>query len=338
MKISPDNLSKSLLKELLPCYLISGDEPLLIQESLDLIRSTAEKEGFTSRDLYDQTQSLDWNEIINSCKSLSLFSEKKIIEIRLNSLRLGRDGSKSIIELIEEINDEVMVIISAPKLDKTATSTKWLQLIQKKGGFVQIWPLKDREIINWLRSRMRLVDLNANQQVIEMMSERVEGNLLAASQAIKKLQLYLGRGDVNETDIQRVVSDHSRYDVYQLVDSILKGNIKLGLKILHVVRREGTDAVVVIWAFIRELRVLSRIAKSVEVGSTLNQAIQTHRVWNSRKNIVASCVKRHKAKNFYNMIKSCTNADSVAKGQAYGNKWQLIRNIMLELSSDNLAS
>jgi len=338
MKISPDNLSKSLLKGLLPCYLVSGDEPLLIQESLDLIRLAAEKEGFTSRDLYDQAQSLDWNEILNSCRSLSLFSEKKIIEIRLNSLRLGRIGSKSIIELIEEINDEVFVIISAPKLDKATTSTKWLQFIQKEGGFVQVWPLKGKETINWLRSRMRLFDLHADQQVIEMMSERVEGNLLAASQAIEKLQLYLGKGEVNETDIQRVVSDHSRYDVYQLVDSILRGNIKLGLKILHVIRSEGTDAVVVIWAFIRELRTLSRIAESIEVGSSLNQAIQTHRVWTSRKNIVTACVKRHKAKNFYDIIKSCANADIVAKGHAYGNKWQLIRNIMLELSSDNLAT
>ncbi len=338
MKISLDNLSKSLLEELLPCYLVSGDEPLLIQESLDSIRSAAEKEGFTSRGLYDQNQSLDWNEIINSCRNLSLFSEKKIIEIRLNSLRLGRVGSKLIIELIEEINDEVMVIISAPKLDKAATSVKWVQFIQKEGGFIQVWPLKGREIINWLRNRMRLADLHADQQVIEMMSERVEGNLLAASQAIEKLQLYLGRGEVNETDIQRAVSDHSRYDVYQLVDSILKGNIRLGLKILYAIRSEGTDAVVVIWAFIRELRTLSRIAESIEVGSTLNQAIQTHRVWTSRKNIVASCVKRHKAKNFYDMIKSCANADSAAKGQSYGDKWQLLRNIMLELSSDNLAA
>jgi len=338
MKISPDNLSSSLSKKLLPCCLISGDEPLLIQESLNLIRSAAEKEGFMTRELYDQTQSLDWNEIINSCKSLSLFSEKKLIEIRLNSLRLGRDGSKSIIELIEEINDDVMVIITAPKLDKAATSAKWPQLIQKEGGFVQVWPLKGEEILNWLKHRMRLADLFADQQVIGMMSERVEGNLLAASQAIEKLQLYLGKGEVNEMDIQRVVSDHSRYDVYQLVDSILKGNIKLGLKILYVIEKEGIDAVVVIWALIKELRMLSRIAESVEIGTTLNQAIQNHRVWTSRKNIVASCVKRHKAENFYDMIKSCANADSVAKGQVYGDKWQLIRNIMLELSSDNMAA
>ena len=132
MKISPDNLSKSLLKELLPCYLVSGDEPLLIQESLDLIRLAAEKEGFTSRDLYDQTQSLDWNEILNSCRSLSLFAEKKIIEIRLNSLRLGRIGSKSIIELIEEIAE---VYIKNLKFDsnsnKPSLAGKWAPRIYK---------------------------------------------------------------------------------------------------------------------------------------------------------------------------------------------------------------
>ena len=48
MNISLENLNDALKKKLHNYYLLSGDEPLLIQESLDLIRSAAAKVGFSS--------------------------------------------------------------------------------------------------------------------------------------------------------------------------------------------------------------------------------------------------------------------------------------------------
>ena len=124
MKISKDNLSSELDRKLLKFYLVSGDEYLLVQESIELIRSNAKKDGFLSREIYYQNDTFDWNDILASSSNLSLFSEKKIIEIRLNTLRLGRSGSQSIIDLIQSQSDELMFIISSPKLDKIALSSK----------------------------------------------------------------------------------------------------------------------------------------------------------------------------------------------------------------------
>ncbi|MBT7276269.1 MAG: DNA polymerase III subunit delta, partial [Woeseiaceae bacterium] len=124
MKISPENLSNELTRKLLSCYLISGDEPLLVQESHDLIRKKAYKEGFTTRETFDQTQTFDWQEIINSCSNMSLFSDKKIIEIRFASSKPGREAINSINELIARLNQDLMIIISMPKLDKASLSAK----------------------------------------------------------------------------------------------------------------------------------------------------------------------------------------------------------------------
>ena len=54
MNISLENLNDDLKKKLHSYYLLSGDEPLLIQESLDLIRSAAAKVGFNSNEIYNQ--------------------------------------------------------------------------------------------------------------------------------------------------------------------------------------------------------------------------------------------------------------------------------------------
>lgn len=338
MKISPENLSNELTRKLLSCYLISGDEPLLVQESHDLIRKKAYKEGFTIRETFDQTQTFDWQEIINSCSNMSLFSDKKIIEIRFASSKPGREAINSINELIARLNQDLMIIISMPKLDKASLSAKWCQNLQKKGAIIQIWPLKSGEFPYWLEKRINAAGLNASREVVLILADRVEGNLLAAAQAIEKLKLYLGDGNVSETVMQKVVSDDSRYDVYKLIDAILVGNIQLSLRILQSLRDESMDAVVIIWALNRELRLLSKLSFAIESGANQNEVMQSYRIWSSRQNIVSSCLNRHQLFDFHNMIKACTNADNVAKGQEQGDKWQLIKNIILHLSACDKAA
>ena len=336
MKISQDNLSSELNRNLFNCYLVSGDEHLLVQESIELIRSAAKKDGFLSRETYYQNDTFDWNDILVSSSNLSLFSEKKIIEIRLNTLRLGRSGSQSIIDLIQSQSDELMFIISSPKLDKIALSSKWVKYLQKKSGFIQIWPIQGDRLKTWLRIRMKKEGLIADKDAVAVLADRVEGNLLAASQAIEKLKLLLEDNHVNEDDIQKVIADNSRYSVFQLIDETMKGNLKLGLKILTQNKNEDKEAFLIIAAIIRELRSLSRIANSIENGVSRSHAYRNNGVWDSRKGIVNSCLSRHNTSDFLRMIKLCLNADNVAKGQKKGEVWQLIANIIIDLASHNL--
>ena len=336
MKISQDNLSSELNRELFKFYLVSGDEYLLVQESIELIRSAAKKEGFLSREIYYQNDTFDWNDILASSSNLSLFSEKKIIEIKLSTLRLGRSGSQSIINLIEGCGDELMIIVSSPKLDRAAQSSKWVKLFQNDGGFIQIWPIQGDQLKAWLRIRMKKEGLIADRDAVAVLANRVEGNLLAASQAIEKLKLLLEDNHVNEDDIQKVIADNSRYSVFQLIDETMKGNLKLGLKILFQNKNEDKEAFLIIAAIIRELRSLSRIANSIENGVSRSHAHRNNGVWDSRKGIVNSCLSRHNTSDFLRMIKLCLNADNVAKGQKKGEVWQLITNIIIDLASHNL--
>ena len=336
MKISKDNLSSELDRKLLKFYLVSGDEYLLVQESIELIRSNAKKDGFLSREIYYQNDTFDWNDILASSSNLSLFSEKKIIEIKLSTLRLGRLGSQSIINLTEGCGDELMIIVSSPKLDRAAQSSKWVKLFQNDGGFIQIWPIQGDRLKAWLRIRMKKEGLIADRDAVAVLANRVEGNLLAASQAIEKLKLLLEDNHVNEDDIQKVIADNSRYSVFQLIDETMKGNLKLGLKILFQNKNEDKEAFLIIAAITRELRSLSRIANSIENGVSLSHACRNNGVWDSRKGIVNSCLSRHNTSDFLRMIKLCLNADNVAKGQKKGEVWQLIANIIIDLASQNL--
>lgn len=337
MKIPANNLASHLQTPLLPCYLVAGDELLLVQEALDAIRLAARNQGFADRDLHVQGQGFDWRDLAGAGQNLSLFAEKRIIELRLPTGKPGREGGAAIVELAERAGDDLMFLISAAKLDKRAASAKWVKALESKGAFVQIWPVSLRDLPGWIAARMKILGLQPDREAVHIVADRVEGNLLAANQEIEKLRLLLGEGPVSAEDVRGAVVDSSRYDVYQLVDAALGGDTKRALRILGGVRAEGIDAVVVMWALTRDLRVLAKLQASVDAGDNLGVALKKAGVWRARENIFRACVRRHRLHDFYRLIQASRRADAVAKGQAAGDKWQLTTNIIWQLSSASAA-
>ena len=94
MKIRPEQLKSHLLKDLLPVYVVSGDEPLLAQESADAVRHEARKQGFSGREVFHGDGNFDWGSLHNEANALSLFAEKKIIELRLPMASLATKVAK----------------------------------------------------------------------------------------------------------------------------------------------------------------------------------------------------------------------------------------------------
>ena len=166
-----------------------------------------------------------------------------------------------------------------------------------------------------------------------MIAHRVEGNLLAAQQEIEKLRLSLGEGPVGAAEVSNAVVDSSRFDVYQLVDAALSGKLERALRILDGVRGEGVAAVIVVWAVTRELRTLARLAEQVEGGVQLSTALASCGVWRSRQSVVRAAIARHRAADFYTMLKTGRRLDAVAKGQSSGDPWRLATNLVWRLSS-----
>lgn len=226
-----------------------------------------------------------------------------------------------------------MLIVSAPKLDRSTMATKWVKTLEKQGVNLPIWPIGVRELPGWIADRMRRAGLKPERGAIQLIADRVEGNLLAAKQEIEKLRLLLGEGEITAADVGNAVANSSRYDVYKLADAALEGDAKRALKILSGLEAEGAAAVLVVWALTRELRTLSliadRLANDVDLGSAMRQS----GVWKSREAFVRNCMRRHSRDELYRLLKAAGRADAMAKGQAYGNPWQLCTDIILRIAT-----
>ena len=332
MKIAPNQLTSHLKKTLLPCYLVTGDEHLLVQEALDTIRAGARELGFGSRELFVQTTGFDWGDLSRAGGNLSLFAEKRIIELRLPTGKPGVKGSAAISDFTADAGDDLMFIVSAPKLDRNSQKAKWVKALDAAGAVIQIWPVGIRELPAWINDRMNRVGLQPERDAVRLIADRVEGNLLAAQQEIEKLRLLHGEGPVTVVDADAAVADSSRFDVYKLVDAAVGGNGARAIRILGGVRTEGVEPVIVMWALTRELRMLAGLSDSVRVGTDLGSGMRKAGVWQNREALVRACIGRHQAGGFYDLLQLARRADAAAKGQLRADPWQLATQIVLDLA------
>ena len=226
MKIHPEKLQGHLKNQLLPVYVISGDEPLLAQECADAIRIAARAQGFTERELFhfEGNPIFDWNPLINEANSLSLFSDKKILEVRIPGSKPGDKGSKALAEICANPNPDNLLLIILSKLEKGAQNSKWMKTLEAAGAHIQVWPVDANNMPRWIDQRLSAANINANQEAVQILADRVEGNLLAAVQEIEKLKLLAPEGAVDGTTMSSVVTDSARYNVFEFVDKILLGD------------------------------------------------------------------------------------------------------------------
>ncbi len=332
MKIAANQLTSHLKKSLLPCYLVTGDEHLLVQEALDAIRARARELGFGSRELFVQTTGFDWGELGRAGGNLSLFAEKRIIELRLPTGKPGVKGSAAIAEFTADAGDDLMFIVSAPKLDRSSQNAKWVKALDAAGAVTQVWPVGLRELPAWINERMKQLGLQPDRDAVRLIADRVEGNLLAAQQEIEKLRLLHGEGPVTAKDADAAVADSSRFDVYKLVDAAVGGNAARAVRILGGVRTEGVEPVIVMWALTRELRMLAGLSDNLRAGMDLSSSMRKAGVWQNREALVRACIGRHQGTEFYAMLQLARRADAAAKGQLRVDPWQLAMQLVLDLA------
>ncbi len=332
MKIQANQLDSHLGKSLASCYLVTGDEHLLVAEALDSIRDAAREQGFTSREVHVATAGFDWNELRAASGNLSLFAERRIIELRLPTGKPGRSGGQAIVDMTAQKDPDLLFIVSAPKLDRSSAAAKWTKVLDSAGVSIQVWPIGVRELPGWIAARMRREGLEPDRAAVTLIADRVEGNLLAASQEIEKLRLLLGEGKVTVDDVSRAVGNSSRYDVYKLADAALSGDAKRALKILQGLRAEGVEPVIVVWSLTRDLRTLAKLDDLVRQGQDLAAGMQQAGVWRNRQGLFRSCVGRHQHGAFHKLLKLARNADAAAKGQLRADPWLLGTDIILNLT------
>ncbi|KAF3981219.1 MAG: DNA polymerase III subunit delta [Methylococcales symbiont of Hymedesmia sp. n. MRB-2018] len=323
MRLKAEQLEGSL-KKLAALYLISGDEPLQLGEAADAVRKAAKSMGYSSREVLMVDSRFEWNALSIATDSLSLFSEKTFVDLRISTAKLGIEGSKALIHYCQRLPKDTLLLITMPKLDKAQLKTKWFQSVDKTGVVIQIWPLDGVNLLRWLKQRAQKRGLQIDSEGIKILAAKIEGNLLAAAQEIEVLYVLHGQSQIKKQDVEGAVADNSRFDVFKLTDCVLAGRINRAIKILNGLKAEGIAAPVVLWALSRETRLLMTIKIAIDKGQNKEAVLSQNRLWDKRKQLVSVAVSRIQQQQLKQMLLLAAKVDRQIKGQEKGDCWETL--------------
>lgn len=331
MQIKLELLEQNLSSKLLPVYLISGDESLLVQEASSLIREAATNAGYTERKLF-QNDDKDLQHLSSGTQTMSLFADKTIYEFRFDkspkvaATKLIEDWCKS-----DQTDD--LLIISVPKMDKRAKSKSWVKAINNLGATIDIYPVYSKQFPGWLRTRAHAMGLRLSSDAIDILSQRTEGNLLAANQELQRLLILTETTDqIDAETLKQFTADNAKFGQFELIDSCLNGDTARFVRMLHSLREEGTNIIEITAPLNAEIRKICRIAWAKEAGDSLALVYKQFFVWQAKQMIYNKALNRYSVKVWHQLHNRLLLLDKAIKGQANRDPWLTLESILLVIA------
>ena len=331
MKIKPEQLKSTLSKQLSSLYFIFGPEPLLVDQSLTQVRSAAKAQGYGDKISFEIDGNFDWDQIVAEISSVSLFSPKRLIECRLKTGKLGVKGSKALSDIAASLPSDVLLVISADKIDMAQQKSKWFKTLEKFGVIIQHWEIQNDHLVGWIVNHMSALGLESNVEIAKNIAFCTEGNLLAAMQEIEKLKIAYPDGKINVDDYLNQITQQSKYSIYGLIDSALSGNADQVLKIYDSLIDDSAMPIQLSSSLYREIKTI--IEMSIELQQqSVDVVLQKHRVWNKRKPIITHALKNHSYQSLQKILLLLGRIDRSIKGMDNLNVINELRILLLNLA------
>lgn len=318
--------------KLAPCYLVNGDDPLLVDEARLLLRKAARENGFTERQSFQAEKEFEWEQALASASNLSLFAERTLIEVRCE---LSQLNDKFLLDYLENPSSDCLLLISCERIPTNKKKTKWIGRLLQNCNHSTIWDIKPNDYPRWLKQRAQREGLDIKPAALKILAENTEGNLLAAVQELEKLKLLHGQSGIDESLMVDAIANSSRHNIFKLCDDILLGNIPQVIKTVRGLKSEGTPLPVILWAVTRELRTLIDIREGLNQKKGFDDLMQTKRIWKERVPGYRQTLKRLSSRQLYHQLQFAQSIDASIKGIEKKDPWLLCERLLLAMCAEN---
>ncbi|MDR1530355.1 MAG: DNA polymerase III subunit delta [Burkholderiales bacterium] len=342
MQIRFEELEKRLTEKLIPLYLIHGDEPLFIQEAGDAIRAAARRAGCAEREIFVVEQGFKWDGLRIAHSNLGLFSERRLIDLRIPSGKPGVEGAKVLENYAQTLDDQQVTMITLPRADRVMQATAWFKALSAVAAVIPVYPLEREALPRWIEARLEKLGLRVTADALALLTTYSEGNLLAARQEIEKLALLFPEGRLDVTQVESAITDVARYDVLALSEAWLSGDVTRALRLLYALKEEGETPTLLAWQFAEDVHALCAVRAQTMKGAPLAQAVREARIWGKRQAAMEKAARRVSNADLPILLNMLAKLDALAKGlfptSAYGDFWQTLTHLALRLCGANVAA
>lgn len=321
MRITPEHLSQHLQKQLAPLYTVFGDELLLTTEAADSVRAKARQAGYVEREIFNVDHHFNWTDLQQRSNSLSLFGQRRIIDIRIPTGKPGNQGSAVIEEYCRSLPLDTITLVTLPKIDQQGIATKWFKALEAEGVIIPVYPVERSRLPAWIGQRLGMQGQDANADTLQFLADKVEGNLLAAYQELKKLALLYPPGMLSFNQVKDAVLDVARYDVFKLPSTMMAGDIARYIRMLEGLRGEGTALPLIVSTLAGPIRSLVTVRKGLDSGRSAAQLMNQIRVWRDQQKVMEDAARRLGLEQLISALSHAAKIDRISKGIGRGDPW-----------------
>lgn len=332
MRIKPDQLTSHLAKGLKPLYCVYGDEPLLVLETADQIRQAGRSQGYGEREIYQVEGRFNWQTLLSAGDTLSLFSDRRLVDIRIPSGKPGLDGGKALQSYCASLPADTLTLITLPKLDRQATAAKWFSALDSAGVTIAVFPVGNEQLPRWIGERLIQQQQQADMDTLRFLAQKVEGNLLAAQQEIRKLALLFPTGKLDFTSVRDAVMDVARYDVFKLADALLMSDIPRLMRMFDGLRNEGEAPTLILWTLTRELRIMMKLKIAQKSGISSARMMREIGVWENRQPLLEKALQRIQLDTLTQGLRQAAAVDRMIKGLINEDPWPALKQLALSVA------
>lgn len=336
MRTTPDALPTGLARGLRGAYLVTGAEPLLIAEAAAAVRGAARDAGYADREVHFVERGFDWNTLLADSANLSLFAEKRLIELKLGPAP-DAESQRALAGLAEHPPADTVLLVSG-ELERKALANAWVKAFESKGVLVVAQAVERAQLPGWICERLGRRGVSIEPAAAALLADRVEGNLLAAQQEVERIALLMPDARLGLDAVAGLVADSARYDVFELAAAAFAGQPVRALRILSGLRAEGREPPLILWALVNDLRALSRVALRAGRERSLDDAFRAEQVWSNRQGPLKAALARLDRPQIDALLLGAARADRMAKGTLGGDAWVAIEALVARIAGVRLAA
>jgi len=331
MKIYHNQLTSTLNQGFQPVWLIFGDEPWQKNNSLINIKHHFTQQGFSELIRLSVDDKFDWSILQQEYQAMSLFSSQRIIELELTTNKIGDKGSKVLGEIAEQLHQDILLIIHGEKLDAAGQKRKWFKSLEKSGCFIPLYDIEGKQLNQWIQRQARQYQVNLLPDVILQLAELFEGNLNALDQELQKLSILFGQQLITAEDAEQLLIKQAKFNPFQLIDAMLRGDIKRCIAMLDQLQQDGTAINQLIWFTHKEIKQLAIMQERLSQGENFNQLCKDYRIWDKRKPLYQTALTNIQAQNLARAQARLAEVDLLSKTSGEFNLFVLLADVFVSL-------
>ena len=224
-------------RSFLPVYLLHGEEDFLLDMALNAILDAVLPEDLRSFNLdVVDCGDVSGRDIAGRAASFPMMGDRRVV-VAKNIDRMVVQDLEQLVSYVESPSDASVLILAGKKAD---LRRKPFSTLNARGAVFEFSPVKDSSISSWITDRVGTYGATIEDEAVQLLSVNVGVSLREVDSEITKLLTYLGsRKNITAADVADVVGFSREFTIFQLQESIGRGDVSRALTILDHMLDDG---------------------------------------------------------------------------------------------------